>query len=94
VTNDLFDDGERGMDLIAINMQRGRDHGLPGYIFYREACGSGPIGSFEDFSNNMTPEVSGIFLNSYNHDLETTPNYYLMHIFELCNFKLCTLSVR
>jgi peroxidase len=80
VTNDLFDDGERGMDLIAINMQRGRDHGLPGYIFYREACGSGPIGSFEDFSNNMTPEVSGIF--KY-HDLETTPYFYIMHIFEL-----------
>ena len=57
MTNELFDDGEQGMDLIAINMQRGRDHGLPGYIFYREACGAGPIESFEDFSNNMTPEV-------------------------------------
>jgi len=45
-------------------MQRGRDHGLPGYIFYREACGAGPIDSFEDFSNNMTPEVFQlIFIN-------------------------------
>ena len=68
MTNDLFDDGERGMDLIAINMQRGRDHGLPGYIFYREACGAGPIGSFDDFSNNMTPEV--FFWTATNFEIE------------------------
>ena len=58
ITNHLFDDNEEGMDLIALNMQRGRDHGLPGYVEYRRACQSGPSNSFEDFSNNMTPEVN------------------------------------
>ena len=58
--NNLFDDNERGMDLIAINMQRGRDHGLPGYVEYRRACQAGPSDSFEDFSNNMTPQVKKI----------------------------------
>ena len=57
ITNNLFDDGERGMDLIALNLQRGRDHGLPGYVEYRRACQSGPADRFEDFSNNMTPDV-------------------------------------
>ena len=41
VTNHLFEEpGKRfGMDLAAINMARGREHGVPGYGRWREWCG-------------------------------------------------------
>ena len=35
-------------DLVAINMQRGRDHGIPGYVKFVLACGGPFITSFTD----------------------------------------------
>ena len=45
------------MDLVALNTQRGRDHGLPGYIHYREICRVGKVHSFDDLENNISKEV-------------------------------------
>ena len=44
-----------GLDLIAINIQRGRDHGIPGYNEMREICGIGKATKFSDFSKEMLP---------------------------------------
>lgn len=62
IKDHLFDDTVIGIDLIAINMQRGRDHGLPGYIQYRRICNPGEAyNDFEDLRSDMTQEVK-IFL--------------------------------
>ncbi|ELT97224.1 hypothetical protein CAPTEDRAFT_134931 [Capitella teleta] len=57
ITKSLFTDRPPfgpGMDLVSINMQRGRDHGLPGYNSYREWCGFGRAHSFDDLAVHVT----------------------------------------
>jgi len=53
VRNFLFGDpGEGGFDLAALNIQRGRDHGLPGYNDAREALGLGRISDFSGVTSD------------------------------------------
>ena len=46
-----------GLDLIAANLWRGRDHGLPGYNYYLEACGLGRANDFSELNAVLRPEV-------------------------------------
>lgn len=43
-------------DLMAINIQRGRDHGLPDFNSARRAFGLKPYANFNDFKQ-ITPKV-------------------------------------
>ena len=60
IMNHLFeaDEGDDGgLDLTALNIQRGRDHGIPGYNEYREKCASaasnfGRANSFSSLSSD------------------------------------------
>ena len=48
LTNRLFQGNEsHGMDLVALNVQRGRDHGLPPYLEWRKICGLPKITSWK-----------------------------------------------
>ncbi|TRY80149.1 hypothetical protein TCAL_14778 [Tigriopus californicus] len=52
VTNFLFP----GIDLVARNVQRGRDHGLPGYNRYRDLCGLEKACSWIEVPSGMSQE--------------------------------------
>lgn len=54
-----------GMDLAAINIQRGRDHGLAPYVEWRKACGLSSIESWLDVERVTTPEIAHKFQAIY-----------------------------
>ena len=69
IVNHLFENPKvpgSGSDLVALNIQRGRDHGIPGYNALRELCGKPKANNFDDLSDTMVP---GKQLNSGFSDL-------------------------
>ena len=54
-------------DLLARNIQRGRDHGLPTYGAYRRVCRLPPLNSFEDLARYMQKGAVDVFRKLYNH---------------------------
>lgn len=69
LTNHLFEEENSGfgMDLVALNIQRGRDHGLPGYNKFRNLCGLSPLKSFRQLGAVMSSESVQAFERVYKH---------------------------
>ncbi|CAH1645754.1 unnamed protein product [Spodoptera littoralis] len=69
LTNHLFQTPhfDFGMDLAAINIQRGRDHGVPPYTSWREPCGLSAIEDFEDLLRVMPARAARKMKALYRH---------------------------
>lgn len=63
------------MDLISLNIQRGRDHGLPGFNHFRKLCGLKPAASFEELKLYLRPGSAELFEKLYQHvnDIDLFP---------------------
>jgi len=74
VTNHLFEEpGDGfGLDLISLNLQRGREHGIPSYNKYREFCGFKPITSWHQLKGLMPNKTVAAYSRVYDtpEDLE------------------------
>ena len=65
--NHLFGEpGAGGMDLCAMDIQRGRDHGVPDYGAIREAFGFEPITNYSQITSD--PEVASRLTQAYGAD--------------------------
>lgn len=42
--------GDFGVDALSLDIQRGRDHGLPGYVKFRKYCNLSEIKTFDDLN--------------------------------------------
>ncbi|PZC86185.1 hypothetical protein B5X24_HaOG211346 [Helicoverpa armigera] len=69
LTNHLFQTPQFdfGMDLAAINIQRGRDHGVPPYTSWREPCGLSAIEDFDDLLRVMPARAARKMKTLYRH---------------------------
>ena len=84
LNNKLF---HEELDLVALNINRGRDHGLPGYNTYRGICtsqGYQRAQSWEDLnfqpevgSSQCTVEEQGVILTSFFHTTTHTTHQTL-----------------
>ncbi|XP_057375639.1 peroxidase-like [Daphnia carinata] len=59
VTNHLFEEEGKGfgLDLVSLNIQRGRDRGIPGYNTLRALCGLRRATNFKDLLDVISPAI-------------------------------------
>nr|CAH0106290.1 unnamed protein product [Daphnia galeata] len=69
MTNHMFQEkpGTAGLDLAAQIIQHGRDHGIPGYIKWREFCGLPSVTTFDQLSDVMNGATIATLKSIYRH---------------------------
>lgn len=69
LTNHLFQSANLpfGMDLAAVNIQRGRDHGIAPYTAWREPCGLALIKNWRDLETIMSSDTVQRFRTIFEH---------------------------
>ncbi|XP_054720613.1 LOW QUALITY PROTEIN: chorion peroxidase-like [Uloborus diversus] len=69
VTNHLFQEKHLpfGIDLVATNLLRGREMGVPGYNHFREWCGLGRVETFAELEYYMSNGTAFKFSQLYKH---------------------------
>ena len=70
ILNNLFERPDSpGLNLAALNIQRSRDHGLPGYNAFRKRCGLENAKSFSDTAEEIVDSKNRELLSQlYNDD--------------------------
>ena len=65
----FLDKNGRSFDLAALNIQRGRDHGIPSYTAWRKYLHLGRVNSFntsdEHGLKDHSPEVASLLQQAY-----------------------------
>ncbi|XP_014475719.1 PREDICTED: peroxidase-like isoform X1 [Dinoponera quadriceps] len=56
-----------GLDAISLDIERSRDHGLPGYNYYRRYCGLPAARTFDDFLDYIPAEMVMKLRTTYSH---------------------------
>lgn len=68
ISGKLFrNERQYGLDLIALNIQRGRDHGLSNYVSVRQACGLSEVTVFSDLKKDMRAETIALLQGLYRY---------------------------
>lgn len=79
MTHELYKtNGNLGLDVMSFDIQRGRDHGLPGYNSYRKYCGLPMAKTFEDFLDYIPSDVSHLPIQK---DKKLSPKLILSNTF-------------
>nr|CAD7574737.1 unnamed protein product [Timema californicum] len=64
----LYRDMDRyGMDVVSLDIQRGRDHGLPGYNHFRKLCGLTKVKNFNGFQDVISKVMVQKMQSVYSH---------------------------